>query len=56
MEEGNHNLPPQPQQPRALQNYFRLVINDNYSVIHRQAINTNNFELKPTLINMVKQN
>ncbi|KAJ4708787.1 DNA-directed DNA polymerase [Melia azedarach] len=57
-EERDQNpLPPQPQQqPRALCDYFRSVVSDNYSGIRRQAINANNFELKPALINMVQQN
>ena len=40
----------------ALRDYFRPVVVDNYSSIHHQAINTNNFELKLALINMVQQN
>ena len=36
--------------------YFIPIVNDNYSGIRHQLINTNNFELKPTLINMVQQN
>ncbi|KAJ4724829.1 putative Transposable element protein [Melia azedarach] len=49
-------LPPQPQQQlRTLQDYFRPVVNGNYLRILQQTINANNFELKPALINMVKQ-
>ena len=44
------------QEQWALRDYFRLVVNDNYSGIRRQPINANNFELKPALINMVQQN
>ena len=44
------------QEQRVLRDYFRPVVNDNYFGIWRQTINANNFELKPTLINMVKQN
>ena len=51
---GNHNGKNQEQ--RALRDYFRLVVNYNYSGIRRQTINTNNFELKSALINMVQQN
>lgn len=43
-------------QQRAIRDYFKPVINNNYSGIARQTINANNFELKPTLINMVQQN
>ena len=49
MAEGNNN-----NQQRALRDYFRPVVNENYSGIRRQTINANNFELKPTLINMVQ--
>ena len=48
--ENNNN------QQQALRDYFKLVVNDNYLGIQRQAINANNFELKPALINMVQQN
>jgi len=49
-QENNNN------QRRALRDYFKPVVNDNYSGIQRRAINANNFELKPALINMVQQN
>ena len=51
---GNQNRENQEQQ--ALRDYFRPVVNDNYSRIQHQTINTNNFELKLTLINIVQQN
>ena len=41
---------------QALRVYFKPVVVDNYWGIRRQAINANNFELKPTLINMVQKN
>ena len=46
-ERGNQNQ-------QALKDYFGPVIVDNYSGIRRQAINSNNFELMPALINMVQ--
>ena len=49
-QENNNN------QQWALRDYFKPVVNDNYSEIQRQAINANNFELKPALNNMVQQN
>ena len=49
-EENNNN------QARTLRDYYRPVVNENYSGIRRQVVNTNNFELKPALINMVQQN
>ena len=46
----------QPQnKPRTLRDYLRPVVYENYSGIRRQAINANNFELKPGLIAMVQQ-
>ena len=53
---NNPNLNRNEQEQRALRDYFRLIVNDNYSRIHRQPINANNFELKTALINMVQQN
>lgn len=38
---------------KGIKDYFKLVVNDNYSGIARQTILANNFELKPTLINIV---
>lgn len=43
-------------QPRAIRDYVRPVVNENYSGIARPAIAANNFELKPGLIHMVQQN
>ena len=37
----------------ALRDYFKIVVNDNYSRIWRPIVDASNFELKPTLINMV---
>ena len=53
-EDGNQNR--ENQEQRALRDYFRPTVVDNYSSIRRQTINANNFELKPALINMVQQN
>ena len=36
-EEGNQNQGGENQAQRALGDYFRLVVADNYSGIHRQA-------------------
>ena len=55
-EEGNQNQGGENQAQRALRDYFRPVVADNYSGIHRQAIYAKNFEFKPALINMVQQN
>ena len=36
-------------------NCWRPMMNEDYSEIRHQSIDTNNFELKPALINMVQQ-
>ena len=53
-EQNNSNQNRNEKEQRGLRDYFRPVVNDNYSGIHCQPINANNFELKPTLINMVQ--
>ena len=55
-EGGNQNQGRENQEQLALKDYFRPVVADNYSGIRRRAINANNFELKPALINKVQQN
>ncbi|XP_024033079.1 uncharacterized protein LOC112095390 [Morus notabilis] len=52
MAEGQNHL----HQQRTLQDYFKPVVNENYSGIQHQQVNANNFELKPALVNMVQQN
>ena len=54
--QNNPNQSRNEQEQRALRDYFKPIVNDNYSGIHHQPINTNNFELKSALINMVQQN
>ena len=44
------------QEQRTLRDYFRPVVNDNCFGIWSQPINTNNFELKSALINIMQQN
>ncbi|XP_073033775.1 uncharacterized protein [Primulina eburnea] len=51
--ENDRHIPPE---AIPIRDHFRPVINNHYSGIARGAINANNFELKPALINMVKQN
>ena len=36
-----------------MEDFWRPVIQDEYSVVRQLAIEANNFELKPTLITMV---
>ena len=49
VKDNNHNN-------QGVRDYFKLVVSDNYSRIHRLITNAKNFELNPTLINMVQQN
>ena len=58
--EGNQNVPivaiDRPQQrKRIMEDFWRLVIREEYSAVRQPPIEANNFELKPTLITMVKQ-
>ena len=38
-----------------MEDFWRLVIQDEYSAVRQPAIKANNFELKPALITMVQQ-
>ena len=38
-----------------MEDFWRLVIQDEYYVVRQPAIEANNFELKPALITMVQQ-
>ena len=38
-----------------MEDFWRLVIRDDYSSVRQPAIEANNFELKPALITMVQQ-
>ena len=39
-----------------MEDFWKPVIRDDYSVVGQLAIEANNFELKPALIAMVQQN
>ena len=39
-----------------MEEYWRPVMQEEYSVVRQHAIEANNFELKPTLITMVQHN
>ena len=43
------------QRPNTMENFWRPIIRDEYSAVRQLAIETNNFELKPSLITMVQQ-
>ena len=38
-----------------MQDFWRLIIKDEYSTVRQPAIEANNFELKPSLITLVQQ-
>ena len=39
-----------------MEDFWKPVIRDDYSVVKKPAIEANNFELKPALITMVQKN
>ena len=41
--------------PDTMEDFWRPVIQEEYSTVRQPAIEANNFELKPTLITMVQQ-
>ena len=41
------------QRPNALEDFWRPIIQEEYSKMRQTSIEANNFELKPTLITMV---
>ena len=41
--------------PNIMEEFWRPIIQDEYSTIRQHAIEVKNFELKPTLITMVQQ-
>ena len=45
-----------PQERDTMEDFWRPVIQDEYSVVRQSEIDANNFELKPALIPMVQQN
>ena len=44
-----------PQRQMTTENLWRLVIQDEFSIVRQPAIEANNFELKLALITMVQQ-
>ena len=43
------------QRPNTVEDFWRPIIQDEYSVVRQPAIEANNFELKLTLITMAHQ-
>ena len=41
------------QRPNSMEDFWRPIIQEEYSVVRQPTIEANNFELKPTLITMV---
>ena len=44
-----------PQRPNTMEEFWRSIIQEEYSAVRQPPIEANNFELKPTLITMVHQ-
>ena len=44
-----------PQRQMTMKDFWRPVIQDEYSVVRQPAIEANNFELKSALITMMQQ-
>ena len=44
-----------PQRPNTMEEFWRPIIQEEYSDVRQPSIEVNNFELKPTLITMVQQ-
>ena len=45
-----------PQGQRTMEDFWRLVIRDDYFLVRQPVIKAKNFELKPELITMVQLN
>ena len=43
------------QRPNTMEEFWRPIIQEEYSVVRQPPIEANNFELKPSLITMVQQ-
>ena len=44
-----------PHRQRTMEDFWRLIIRDEYSIVRQPGIEANNFELNPALITMVQQ-
>ena len=44
-----------PQRPNTMEEFWRPIIQEEYSAVRQPPIEANNFELKPALITMVRQ-
>ena len=43
------------QRPNTMEDFWRLIIQEEYSAVRQTSIKANNFELKPAMITMVQQ-
>ena len=43
------------QRPNTMEDFWRSIIQEEYSTVRQPAIKVNNFKLKPTLITMMQQ-
>ena len=44
-----------PQRPNTMEDFWRPIIQEEYSVVRQLPIEANNFELEPAMITMVQQ-
>ena len=47
--------PERPQMPNNMEEFWRLILQEEYFAMRQPPIEANNFELKPALITMVQQ-
>ena len=53
--EGQGTTARRPPITDTMEDFWRPIIQDEYSAIRQPAVDANNFELKPALITMVQQ-
>ena len=53
--EGERTAAIRPPIADTMEDFWRPIIQDEYSAIRQPTVDANNFELKPTLITMVQQ-
>ena len=53
--EEQRTTPKRPPMTDTMEDFWRPIIQEEYSAIRQPTVDANNFELKPTLITMVHQ-
>ena len=53
--EGQRTVARRPLVADTMEDFWRPIIQDEYSAIRQPTVDANNFELKPALITMVQQ-